>query len=101
MSGVHFMRDVVLQCRERLSDGRLKAKALHDSGVPGFQVCSQMADLYDDIVLRVWDEACAEHIKDEESSGLALVAHGGFGRQEPAAQTNRLGSLRADCPTRQ
>ena len=84
MSGVHSLRDVVLQCRERLSNGRAKAKVLHDSGVPGFQVCSQMADLYDDIVLRVWNEACAEHIDDEESSGLALVAHGGFGRRDLA-----------------
>ena len=84
MSGISSLRDIVLQCRDRLKVGREKAKAHHNSGGAGFQVSTRMADLYDDIVLRVWQEACREHVEDQESSGLALVAHGGFGRRDLA-----------------
>ena len=78
------LRDVVLQCRERLKTGREKAKAQHDAGSAGFQVSTLLADLYDDIVLRVWDDASAEHIKEADRHGIALVAHGGFGRRDLA-----------------
>ena len=82
------MRDFVVRCRERLQDGRQKCRQQHDSGVPGFQVSTRLADLYDDLVLEIWDHAVIEHTQDEASlqrlSGVALVAHGGFGRRDLA-----------------
>ena len=82
------MRDVVVRCRQRLQDGREKCRLQHNSGVPGFQVSTRLADLYDDLVLEIWDNAVLEHTQDKASrerlNGLALVAHGGFGRRDLA-----------------
>ncbi|NNE00671.1 MAG: [protein-PII] uridylyltransferase [Pirellulaceae bacterium] len=84
MSGIISLREIVLQCRDRLKTGREKARVLHESGTPGFQISTRLADLYDDVVLRVWAQACAEHADDEKTAGIALVAHGGFGRRDLA-----------------
>ena len=78
------MRPIVLRCREALREGREKARMQHQSGTPGMQVSTLMADLYDDIVLDIWNEAIREHTSDERLSGLSLVAHGGFGRRDLA-----------------
>ena len=51
------MRPIVLRCREMLREGREKAREQHASGTPGMQVSTLMADLYDDAVLDVWNEA--------------------------------------------
>ncbi len=78
------MRPIVIRCRERLREGREKARLQHDSGSPGMQVSTRLADLYDDVVLDVWSEATREHVTDPRLSGLSLVAHGGFGRRDMA-----------------
>tara|TARA_R110002049_G_scaffold2750_10_gene22424 strand:- start:61244 stop:63853 length:2610 start_codon:yes stop_codon:yes gene_type:complete len=78
------MRDVVVRCRKRLQQGREKCREQHDNGAMGFQVSTRMADLYDDLVLEVWDQAVSEYEGDSQLSGLALVAHGGFGRRDLA-----------------
>ncbi len=78
------MRPIVLRCREALREGREKARVQHDRGTPGMQVSTLLADLYDDVVLDVWNEAIREHATDERLSGLSLVAHGGFGRRDLA-----------------
>jgi [protein-PII] uridylyltransferase len=67
-----------------LQEGRDKAREQHQSGTPGMQVSTLLADLYDDVVLDVWNEAIREHTTDERLSGLSLVAHGGFGRRDLA-----------------
>lgn len=78
------MRPIVLRCRELLREGREKAREQHDAGTPGMQVSTLIADLYDDIVLDIWNEAIREHTTDERLTGLSLVAHGGFGRRDLA-----------------
>lgn len=78
------LRPVVIRCRERLKSGREKCRVQHDSGSHGIQISTLLADLYDDIVLEVWNEAFAEHAEELQASGLALVAHGGFGRRDLA-----------------
>jgi [protein-PII] uridylyltransferase len=67
-----------------LREGREKARDQHDSGTPGMQVSTLLADLYDDLVLDVWNEAIREHATDERLSGLSLVAHSGSGRRDLA-----------------
>jgi [protein-PII] uridylyltransferase len=67
-----------------LDVGREKAFAQHRLGSPGMQVSTLLADLYDDVVLEIWHEAVAQHGDDDRLSGLALVAHGGFGRRDLA-----------------
>ena len=78
------MRQIVLQCREMLRQGRLKARESHDSGTPAMQVCTLLADVYDDVVLEIWNAAIKEHSEDQRIVGLSLVAHGGFGRRDLA-----------------
>lgn len=78
------MRPIVLRCRETLREGREKAREQHESGTPGMQVSTLLADLYDDVVLNVWSEAIREHATDERLNGLSLIAHGGFGRRDLA-----------------
>ncbi|QDT08748.1 [protein-PII] uridylyltransferase [Planctomycetes bacterium K23_9] len=84
MSNNASLREIVLESRERLQVGREKAKQQHNSGSAGFQVATRLADLYDDIVLSVWAHACKEHQVESEPKGIALVAHGGFGRRDIA-----------------
>ena len=78
------MRPIVLQCRELLRQGRIKAHESHDSGTPAMQVCTLLADVYDDVVLEIWNAAIKEHSDDQRIVGLSLVAHGGFGRRDLA-----------------
>lgn len=76
--------DVVLRCRDRLSEGRSRCHEQHLSGSPGFQVSTRLADLYDDIVLDVWNTACAARCGEEVPPNIALIATGGFGRRDLA-----------------
>ncbi|TWU42307.1 [protein-PII] uridylyltransferase [Novipirellula artificiosorum] len=78
------LRPVVLRCRQRLREGRAKAQLQHDSGSQGILVSARLADLYDDIVLDVWNGAIESFQNDPLLGGLALVAHGGFGRRDLA-----------------
>lgn len=48
------------------------------------QVSTLIADLYDDVVLDIWNQAIREHATDERLVDLSLVAHGGFGRRDLA-----------------
>ncbi len=84
MSNNSSLREIVLKSRQRLQEGREKARKQHESGSLGFQVSTRLADLYDDVVLSVWSQACCEHNGDAEPAGIALVAHGGFGRRDLA-----------------
>lgn len=78
------MRPFIKRCREHLKAGREKAYAQHRLGSPGMQVSTLLADLYDDVVLDIWNEAASQHVGDARMNGLSLVAHGGFGRRDLA-----------------
>ena len=81
------LKAIVTEGRERLNQGRQRARASHDSGTPGRQVATLLSDLYDDIILEVYEAAIEQHGGDRRRRGgnrrhreLALVAHGGLGR---------------------
>lgn len=76
------MRPIVLRCREMLRAGRERARELHLSEASGIHVSTQLADLYDSIVLEVWQAATAQCADDKRVHELSLVAHGGFGRRD-------------------
>lgn len=67
-----------------LRAGREQCRRQHESGSRGTQVSTLVSDLYDDLVLEVWNQACADHFDGETPPGIALVAHGGFGRRDLA-----------------
>ncbi|MBL6724142.1 MAG: [protein-PII] uridylyltransferase [Rubripirellula sp.] len=78
------MRSIVLHCRELIQQGRLKAFESHVAGTPAMQVSTLLADVYDDLVLAIWNSAIDEHSNGQQAVGLSLVAHGGFGRRDLA-----------------
>jgi [protein-PII] uridylyltransferase len=83
MPGTSFS-EMVLSCRTRLHEGRERCRRQHAAGSRGTQVSTLVSDLYDDLVMEVWNQACADHVDGETPAGIALVAHGGFGRRDLA-----------------
>ncbi|MGV3483112.1 MAG: [protein-PII] uridylyltransferase [Planctomycetaceae bacterium] len=75
---------VVLDARQRLRDGRQKIRKQHDLGAPGPQVCAQITDLFDGVILDIWNAATKELLTDSQRANLALIAHGGYGRRDLA-----------------
>lgn len=77
----------VRAARERLGEGRRQAQHLHEQGASGREVCRQLSALRDEVVCSLFASALAEAEQarsDAAARGLALVAHGGFGRAEVA-----------------
>jgi len=74
----------VIECRARLQDGRLRLRALHDSGASGLQVCVRLSDLIDSLVLELLQAAVDELSVDKLDKNVTLVAHGGYGRRDVA-----------------
>lgn len=80
-----LIESVVLDARRRLREGREKIQHQHDQGAPGPQVCAQITDLFDGIILEIWNAATAQlQLTPVQRSQLALVAHGGYGRRDLA-----------------
>ena len=78
------LSEAILRGRERLKEGRERCKSQHDDGSRGPLVSTRVSDLYDDLVLAVWNQACQQFFGGDSPSGVALVAHGGFGRRDLA-----------------
>ncbi len=81
------LRSSVLAARARLDEGRRVLGERHRRGASGLQVSSGLADLFEEVVCQLFETALAE-LEDTGPEGLrsevALVAHGGFGRRDPA-----------------
>jgi [protein-PII] uridylyltransferase len=82
-----LFRPAVGRAAGMLVDLRTRIAAQHAAGGPGVSTCALATDLFDRIVLDVWEgvlvalpAAQAEGVR----SGVALVAIGGFGRREMA-----------------
>ncbi len=75
-----LIEPVILDARRKLREGREKIRARHDEGAGGPQVCAQITDLFDRIILEIWNEAIKHHPDTVDGSRLALIAHGGYGR---------------------
>ena len=73
---------VVLDARQKLSEGRVKLRAQHDAGSPGIQVCARLTDLVDGIVSGIFQH-CIDELKLEANvDDIALIPHGGYGRRD-------------------
>ena len=73
----------VLQARDRLAAGRAKLREHHRRGSPGIQLCAQLTDLLDGVILDLYQAALADAGGEIESE-IALVPHGGYGRRDMA-----------------
>ena len=79
------LRPAIIAAKERLAEDRQKLRRQHDAGSPGIQVCARHSDLWDGIVLDIFERA-AEEIDPSVKilSHVALVPHGGYGRRDVA-----------------
>ncbi len=84
-SALTFRPDV-MAAREWLAAERQKLRQQHDAGSPGIQVCARLTELFDSVLLRLYQSALADlpdhaaEFRDE----VALVALGGYGRGDVA-----------------
>ncbi len=80
------IHDDVLRIKDWLAGGREKLFRQHQSGSPGIQVCTQLTELLDTVVLEIFENALSQYGENvgSVSSRIALVPHGGYGRREMA-----------------
>lgn len=81
MSSLHPQ---VVKARAFLAEARAKARALHDSGGGGFQVCSAWTDDVDEAVIGIIHAALNSLSQQPEPTHFAFVALGGYGRRDLA-----------------
>ena len=89
MSSAHCFNKAVNQAREDLAARRKRLKSQHDKGSPGIQVCAGLADMLDGIILDLY-QAALDSVTSSDAEreilehNIALVPHGGYGRQDVA-----------------
>ena len=87
MHHVSQLRPSVRAAKQRLAEGREKFRQLHDQGSLGIQVCAHLTDLWDSVVLDLYESALADFGSVDASrlqSHVALVPFGGYGRRDVA-----------------
>ncbi|HEY5313097.1 MAG TPA: [protein-PII] uridylyltransferase, partial [Pirellulales bacterium] len=87
MSTGSGIRPHVLAAKQSLAEGRERLKQRHERGSPGIQVSQALTELFDSIVLGLFEQAQAD-LRASCGGGLAekvaLVRHGGYGRADIA-----------------
>ncbi len=80
-------RESLLAAKRRLIEGRENIRQQHQGGSPGIQVCAHLTELFDEVVLQLYEAALADlapAVADDVRSQSALVPHGGYGRRDVA-----------------
>ena len=80
------LRTEVLAAKEWLAAERQKLHQQHDAGSPGIQVCARLTELFDKVVLGLYQSVLSdlpEHAAEYQTE-VALVALGGYGRGDVA-----------------
>jgi [protein-PII] uridylyltransferase len=81
------LRPTILSAKERLQQGRSKLHERHARGAFGAQICAGMSDLFDTVVLELYEAAVVD-LGEAGPRGLAseiaLVPHAGYGRRDVA-----------------
>jgi [protein-PII] uridylyltransferase len=87
MTSAPQLRSNILVAKQHLSEGREKLRQRHARGALGAQISAAMADLFDTIVLELYEAALVD-LGETGPHGLAtevaLVPHGGYGRRDVA-----------------
>lgn len=80
------LRSHVLAAKRTLAEGRERLKQRHRRGSPGVQVSQALTELFDSIVLGIYEQTLADlgPASDELADQVALVRHGGYGRADIA-----------------
>ncbi len=84
-SGLKF-RPGVLAAKEWLATERRKLHLQHQAGSPGIQVCTRLTELFDNVLLGLYESVLADMPQHaaEFRTEVALVALGGYGRGDVA-----------------
>jgi len=79
------LRTSILEAKARLAAGFRDLKQSHLQGTPGGELCRQLCDLRDQVILQLIREAAHSSTGDQSlAQRLAFVAHGGYGRRDVA-----------------
>jgi [protein-PII] uridylyltransferase len=65
-----------------LRAGQEWLKRQHETGLPGAEFCQNRSALIDNLLRRLWKRAVGSQNGRASSSGLSLIAMGGYGREE-------------------
>ena len=81
------LRSSILTAKERLQQGRVKLHERHARGAFGAEILAGMSDLFDTVVLELFEAVLADLGETGPhglASEIALVPHGGYGRRDVA-----------------
>ncbi len=81
------LRESVIEAKQKLANGREKLKRQHEAGTPGVQLCAQITDCFDGIILDLVNAAADDvpgFTPERVLSNIAVVPHGGYGRRDTA-----------------
>lgn len=81
------VRQTILDARQRLASDRLKLQQQHTSGTRGIQLCARLSDVFDTLLLEIYEQGL-EELGETGRQGLesktALIPNGGYGRRDVA-----------------
>ncbi|MEN6493060.1 MAG: [protein-PII] uridylyltransferase [Thermoguttaceae bacterium] len=79
------LRPQILAAKQQLAEGHARLKERHRAGDAGVDVCRAGSDLRDEVLRSLFEAALGE-LEPEHAAllrtGVAFVAHGGYGRRE-------------------
>jgi len=81
------LRASIVAAKQKLTSDREKLKQRHNAGVPGVQLCAQITDAFDEIILELVNDAAEEvsgYSAEEILANVAIIPHGGYGRRDTA-----------------
>ena len=87
MSTAPGMRPHLREAKRLLAEGRGELNRRHAEGSPGTEICAALSDLFDRLILEIYEVALFDLYQagpDGLPSRMALVPHGGYGRRDVA-----------------
>ncbi|MEW4562527.1 [protein-PII] uridylyltransferase [Bremerella sp. JC770] len=81
------LRESVIAAKQKLATDREKLKRQHQAGTPGVQLCAQITDCFDSILLELVNAAADDvpgFTAERVLSNVTIVPHGGYGRRDTA-----------------
>jgi [protein-PII] uridylyltransferase len=87
MSIAPGLRPHLREAKRLLAEGREELNRRHAEGSPGAEICSALSDLFDRLILEIYEIALVDLGQagpDGLQARLALVPHGGYGRRDVA-----------------
>src|SRR5579872_4780009 len=87
MSIAPGLRPHVREAKRLLAEGREQLNRRHAKGSPGVEICAALSDLFDCLILELYEIALVDLGQsgpDGLKARMALVPHGGYGRRDVA-----------------